>query len=164
MVEAGAKEVTEEEIVRAFEAAHAAIKEIVAAIDALAKEAGKKKVEVAKKEISHDFYREVEERVYLPLAEAMRIKDKLENYGTVDQILSDLVASIPEGEIERRSGAKTIFKELKEKVMRDEALERGKRLDGRRVRRNPRDQHRGRRAARVPMGRRCSSAAKPRRS
>jgi polyribonucleotide nucleotidyltransferase len=132
MVEAGAKEVTEEEIVRAFETAHAAIKQLVAAIDDLAKEAGKKKLSIAKKEISHDFYREVEERVYLPLAEAMRIKDKLENYGTVDQILADLVASIPEGEIERRSGAKTIFKELKEKVMRDEALERGKRLDGRR--------------------------------
>src|SRR5262249_33896371 len=42
-----------------------------------------------------------------------------------------LVASIPDAEIERRSDAKAIFKELKEKVMRDEALERGKRLDGR---------------------------------
>jgi polyribonucleotide nucleotidyltransferase len=131
MVEAGAKEVSEEEIVQAFEQAQAAIREIVAAIDALAKEAGKKKIEVQSKQIAHDFYREVEEKVYLPLAEAMRIKDKLENYGTVDQVLADLVASIPDGEVERRSDAKTIFKELKEKVMRDEALERGKRLDGR---------------------------------
>ena len=47
MVEAGAKEVSEEEIVQAFEQAQAAIREIVAAIDALAKEAGKKKIEVA---------------------------------------------------------------------------------------------------------------------
>jgi polyribonucleotide nucleotidyltransferase len=132
MVEAGAREVAEEEIVQAFERAQAAIREIVAAIDSLAREAGKKKLEIPKKEISHDFYREVEEKVYLPLAEAMRIKDKLENYGSVDQILADLVASIPEGEIERRTEAKAIFKELKEKVMRDEALERGKRLDGRR--------------------------------
>jgi polyribonucleotide nucleotidyltransferase len=131
MVEAGAKEVSEEEIVQAFEQAQAAIREIVAAIDALAKEAGKKKIEVQSKQIAHDFYREVEEKVYLPLAEAMRIKDKLENYGTVDQVLADLVASMPDGEVERRSDAKTIFKELKEKVMRDEALERGKRLDGR---------------------------------
>ena len=46
-------------------------------------------------------------------------------------MLGDLVASIPDGEVERRSDAKAIFKELKEKVMRDEALERGKRLDGR---------------------------------
>ena len=132
MVEAGAKEVSEEDTIGAFEAAHAAIREIVAGIDAIARDAGKPKATVAKKEINREFYREVEERVYVPLTEAMRIKDKLENYGSVDQILADLVASIPEGEIERRTGAKQIFKELKEKVMRDEALERGRRLDGRR--------------------------------
>ncbi len=132
MVEAGAREVSEEEVVRAFEQAHAAIKEIVAGIDALAKAAGQKKVEVAKREISREFYREVEEKVYMPLADAMRIKQKLENYETVDQVLAELVASIPEEEVERRTEAKQIFKELKEKVMRDEALERGKRLDGRR--------------------------------
>jgi polyribonucleotide nucleotidyltransferase len=69
--------------------------------------------------------------VLVPLADAMRIQDKLENYGTVDQVLSDLIASIPEGEVERKVDAKAIFKELKEKVLRDEILERGKRLDGR---------------------------------
>jgi polyribonucleotide nucleotidyltransferase len=132
MVEAGAKEVSEEEVVKAFEHAHAAIKEIVAEIDSLALEAGKKKIDLPTKEISREFYREVEEKVYLPLAEAMRIKDKLENYESVDQILTDLVATMPEEEVERRTGAKQIFKELKEKVMRDEALERGRRLDGRR--------------------------------
>jgi polyribonucleotide nucleotidyltransferase len=131
MVEAGAKQVSEDEMVEALERAHAAIKEIVAGIDALASEAGKEKIQVAVKEISKEFYREVEEKAYGPLADAMRIKDKLENYGTVDEVLADLVASIPEEEIERRSDAKTIFKELKEKVMRDEALERGRRLDGR---------------------------------
>jgi len=131
MVEAGAKEVSEEEVVQAFERAHAAIREIVAGIDALAADAGKKKTELKTKEINTEFYREVEEKAYIPLAEAMRIKDKLENYGTVDQVLVDLVASIPDAEIERRSEAKAIFKELKGKVMRDEALERGKRLDGR---------------------------------
>jgi len=131
MVEAGAKEVSEEEIVKALEAAHAAIREIVAAIDALAAEAGKKKAEVKTKEIGKEFYREVEEKAYGPLADAMRIQDKLTNYTTVDQVLADLVAGIPDAEVERRSDAKAIFKELKEKVMRDEALERGKRLDGR---------------------------------
>src|SRR6267143_4294973 len=38
MVEAGAKEVTEDQVVKALEAAHAAIKQIVASIDDLAKE------------------------------------------------------------------------------------------------------------------------------
>jgi polyribonucleotide nucleotidyltransferase len=41
MVEAGAKEVTEEQVVEALETAHAAIKQLVAAIDDLAKEVGK---------------------------------------------------------------------------------------------------------------------------
>src|SRR5262245_25388430 len=101
MVEAGAKEVTEEQVVQALDTAHAAIKQIVGAIDDLAKEAGKKKVAVTTKEIGHDFYREVEEKVYVPLTEAMRIRGKLENYETVEQALKDLVASIPDGEVER---------------------------------------------------------------
>jgi polyribonucleotide nucleotidyltransferase len=131
MVEAGAKEVSEEEMVQALEHAHATIREIVSGIDALARDAGRNKMEVARKEIGRDFYREVEEKIYVPLTEAMRIKGKLENYDRVDQLLEELIAGIPEGEIERRTEAKAIFKELKEKVMRDEALDRGRRLDGR---------------------------------
>ena len=131
MVEAGAREVSEDEVVRALEAAHAAIRQIVAVIDDLAKAVGKPKTAVAKKEIAHDFYREVEEKVFMPLAEAMRIRDKLSNYDRVDEVLSDLVASIPEGEIQRKLEAKAIFKELKEKVLRAEVLDRGVRLDGR---------------------------------
>src|SRR3954454_20553972 len=131
MVEAGAKEVTEEQGLEALETAHNAIKKIVVTIDEIAAESGKKKVSVAKKEIGHAFYREVEEKVLVPLTEAMRIRGKLENYDRVDEVLDDLVASLPEGEVERKVEAKAIFKELKEKVLRDEVLERGVRLDGR---------------------------------
>ena len=131
MVEAGAKEVTEEEVVQGLEAGHAAIKRIVTEIDALAKEAGKPKREVAKKEYDPVFYREVEEKVMIPLADAMRMRDKLANYGSVDQVLSELVGSLPDGEVQRKVEAKAIFKELKEKVLRDEVLQKGVRLDGR---------------------------------
>jgi polyribonucleotide nucleotidyltransferase len=131
VVEAGAKEVTEEQVVDALEAAHAAIRQIVATIDDLAREAGKQKMAVSRKEIGHDFYREVEEKVLVPLTEAMRIRGKLENYDRVDEVLEELVASLPEGEVERHVEAKQIFKELKERVLRDEVLERGLRLDGR---------------------------------
>src|SRR5918992_388294 len=51
MVEAGAKEATEAQVIGALEAAHAAIKQIVAGIDALKAEAGKPKLPVEKKEI-----------------------------------------------------------------------------------------------------------------
>jgi len=131
MVEAGAKEVTEEEMVQALDRAHSAIKDIVAGIDALAQQAGKKKQTATQREIGKEFYRDVEEKVLVPLADAMRIQDKLENYGAVDEVLADLIASVPEGEVERKVDAKAIFKELKEKVLRDEILERGRRLDGR---------------------------------
>ena len=131
MVEAGAKEVSEELIVKALDAAHAAIKDIVAAIDDLAKTCGKPKLTVEAKAIGTDFYREVEEKIYVPLTEAMRIRGKLENYERVDQVLADLVTSIPEEEVEHKTEAKAIFKELKEKVLRDEILDRGLRLDGR---------------------------------
>jgi polyribonucleotide nucleotidyltransferase len=131
MVEAGAKEATEAQVVEALERAHAAIKEIVTAIDGLAKEAGKKKLAVPRKEINADFYREIEGKVFGPLASAMRIHDKLENYETVETTLKNLVAAIPETEAERRADAKHIFKELKEKVLREEVLTHGVRLDGR---------------------------------
>src|SRR5215218_1703954 len=49
MVEAGAKEVTEAQVVEALNTAHEAIKQIVATIDDLAKAAGKPKLKVAKK-------------------------------------------------------------------------------------------------------------------
>src|ERR1700687_5802364 len=69
MVEAGAKEVTEEQVVEALETAHAAIKEIVAVIEDFASAAGEAKLKVGKKEIGRDFYREVEEKVLVPLNE-----------------------------------------------------------------------------------------------
>ena len=131
MVEAGAKETSEEEVVQALETAHAAIKQIVDAIEDLAKATGQAKLPAPKKEISHDFYREVEEKVLVPLTEAMRIRGKLENYDRVDEVLDELVASLPEGEVQRKLEAKGIFKELKEKVLREEVLTHGVRLDGR---------------------------------
>ena len=109
MVEAGAKEVSEAQVVAALEAAHAAIKQIVDGIDALRNAVGKKKLQVPKKEASHAFYREVEEKVYVPLSEAMRIRGKLENYDRVDQVLEEFVASLPEGEIQRKVEAQHIF-------------------------------------------------------
>src|SRR5258705_6830442 len=131
MVEAGAKEVTEEQVVVALDTAHAAIKQIVTVIDDLAKEAGRKKMTVAKKEIAADFYKDIEGKVLGPLTEAMRIRGKLENYETVELTLKNLVSALPEGEAEKKADAKAIFKELKEKVLREEVLTNNVRLDGR---------------------------------
>ena len=131
MVEAGASEVSEAQVIEGLNQGHAAIKQIIAAIDDMAREAGKKKLAVPRKEIAADFYREIESKVFEPLAKAMRIHDKLENYESVETMLKELVAAIPETESERRADAKAIFKELKEKVLREEVLTHGVRLDGR---------------------------------
>jgi polyribonucleotide nucleotidyltransferase len=131
MVEAGAREVSEEQVVTALEMAHAAIKQIIAAIDALAGESGRKKVDVAVKTIDAAAIAEVEAKAFAPLQAAMRLRDKLHNYETVDQVQKDLLASYPETEAERRADAKHVFKDLKEKVLREEVLTHGVRLDGR---------------------------------
>ncbi len=131
MVEAGAKEVSEDQVVTALDAAHAAIKQIVAVIDDLAKECGKKKMTVAVKALSAGIEADVQAKAYKPLQAAMRIREKLENYGTVDQVKKDLIATYPDTEAERKADAKVAFGELKEKVLREEVLTHGVRLDGR---------------------------------
>jgi len=131
MVEAGAKEVSEAQVVGALEAAHAAIKQLVAAIEDLKASIGKKKVAVAARTIAPEFYREIEDKTLQPLTEAMRIKQKLESYAQVDAVLDNLLASIPEEEKQERADAEHIFHELQEKAMKVEALEHGVRLDGR---------------------------------
>ncbi len=154
MVEAGAKEVTEEEMVQALERAHAAIKEIVAGIDALAQQAGKKKI---------DRHEERDRQGVLsrgrgegpasrsPTRCGSRTSSR--TTGPSTRCSPNLIASIPEGEVERKVDAKAIFKELKEKVLRDEILERGKRLDGRAFDQIRHDHDRGRRpAARARLG------------
>ncbi|MSO46042.1 MAG: polyribonucleotide nucleotidyltransferase [Acidobacteria bacterium] len=133
MVEAGAKEVTEPQVVGALEAAHAAIKKLVAAIDELKGVAGKKKLAIAVKHPDAAFQADAEAKMLGPLGNAMRIKGKLESYDTVDSVLSDFVAGLPADELaaQRKADAKHLFHGLKEKVLRDEVLDRGVRLDGR---------------------------------
>jgi len=129
MVESGANEATEEEMITALETAHAAIKQIVAMIDDLQKEVGKTKTAVSAKTIDAALRTDVEAKAYEPLADAMRIKEKLENYAKVDAVIAKTVKSYPE---EQQSDVKAILGGLKERILREEILDRGQRLDGRR--------------------------------
>ena len=67
MVEAGAKEVSEEDMVQALEHAHAAIEEIIAGIEALAGRPRQEEDRGGGKAIGEEFRREVEGKVYGPL-------------------------------------------------------------------------------------------------
>ncbi len=132
MVEAGAKQVPEAQVVGALEAAHTAIKQIVAAIDELKAAIGKPKLAVKAHEIPADFRAAIEGKVTGPLADAMRIKAKLESYAQVDKVKADMMASLGENpDAQAKKDADHIFHELQEHVMKVEALEKGVRLDGR---------------------------------
>ena len=129
MVEAGALEVSEEEILTALQTGHDAIRQIVSIIDELAASAGKTKLSVTAPEMDADVVSEVEETARGPLAEAMRIRDKLESYAKTDEVQDVVLASFEDDD--QRSQAKRVFKELKEKILRAEVLEQNQRLDGR---------------------------------
>ena len=131
MVEAGAEEITEDVMLKALEAGHASIRDIVATIEELTATVGKAKVDVVADQIDPTLQQQVESTSLSPLADAMRVRDKLDSYAQVDKLLDDLLAVIPEDKTEQLSDTKKVFKNLKEKVLRDEVLSRGQRLDGR---------------------------------
>jgi len=132
MVEAGAKQVPEAQVVGALEAAHGAIKQLVAAIDELKAAIGKPKLSPKVHEIPAAFRSTIEGKVTGPLADAMRIKGKLESYAQVDKVKADMMASLGENpDAQAKKDADHIFHELQEHVMKVEALEKGIRLDGR---------------------------------
>tara|TARA_B100000029_G_scaffold443195_1_gene462116 strand:+ start:507 stop:2714 length:2208 start_codon:yes stop_codon:yes gene_type:complete len=132
MVEAGAKEVPEDTMLKALEEGHAAIRTIVAEIEKMAAEIGKQKAVVEGTSVDPSIKGEIETQVLAPLTEAMRVKDKIENYAQVDRVYDSLLESIPEDDTERKSVVGHVFKELKEQILRNEVLEHGQRLDGRR--------------------------------
>ena len=131
MVEAGASEVSEDEAIQALETAHKAIKQLVEMIDTLAKDAGRKKL--PKPEVKSDakLAAYVESKAYASLGEAMRIKGKIENYGTVAKLEKELVAGLPEEFAGSKAAVKGLFHDLQEKTLRDSILNKGIRLDGR---------------------------------
>jgi polyribonucleotide nucleotidyltransferase len=67
-----------------------------------------------------------------PLAEAMRIRGKLDSYARVAELKTQLVEGLPEEAVEERAFARRFWHELQDKILREEVLERGRRLDGRR--------------------------------
>ncbi len=78
MVEGGGNEISEEEFLGAVEFAHAEIKKIVAAIDELAKKAGKPKREFEAKHPDPKFKAWVEKTFKKDVAKAMRVLEKSE--------------------------------------------------------------------------------------
>lgn len=86
MVEAGSKEVSEEEMLEALIFGHKYIKELCEFQETIIKEVGKAKIEVELASIDEDLEREVRENITSDMLEAIQIKDKLEKYEKIDEI------------------------------------------------------------------------------
>ena len=90
MVEAGAKEVSEEDMLEALMFGHEAIKELIAFEEEIIKEIGQPKMEYDKLEISEELRKEVDEFCRAKIDAALRIKDKLEKYAAIDAVKEEL--------------------------------------------------------------------------
>jgi len=91
MVEAGAKQVSEEDMLKALMFGHEAIKELIQFQNEIIKKIGVEKMEYPKLEISDELKTEVKGMIEENINTALRIKDKLEKYAALDKIKDELL-------------------------------------------------------------------------
>jgi len=131
MVEAGAKEISEDETIAAIYAGHEEIKRIVAAIEEMRREVGKAKRDFAAREFPAPLMARLDARAKEPLREAMRIRGKIDNYRRVGAVIDEVLSELTEEEASQRALAKEYLFELQGTLLREEIFQRGARLDGR---------------------------------
>ena len=91
MVEAGAKQVSEDLMLDALMFGHDAIKELIKFQEEIISEIGEEKMDYEVLEISNELRNEVRNLSEDRLNEALRIKDKLEKYNAIDKVKEDVV-------------------------------------------------------------------------
>src|SRR5918995_1347878 len=91
MVEAGANEITEAEILDALDIAHAEIKRLCQAQRELQKQAGKDKVDIAPPQVDQAVLGEVKERFGGALDEATQVHDKLERQDATKRVEEEVL-------------------------------------------------------------------------
>ena len=91
MVEAGAMEVSEEDMLEALMFGHEAIKELIAFEEEIVQAIGEPKMKYEKLEISPELRSEVDEFCRDRIDASLRILDKTEKYEALDKVKEDLV-------------------------------------------------------------------------
>lgn len=91
MVEAGAREASEDDMLEALMFGHEAIKKLIAFEEEVIKEIGVPTMEYEKLEITSELRSEVDTYVRERLDKALRIKDKLEKYAAIDSLQEEVV-------------------------------------------------------------------------
>jgi len=113
MVEAGAKEVSEEEMLDALMFGHEHIKQLCDFQEEVIKACGKEKVEVNLYKIDERVVEYVDSNGKQALQEAVSIKEKLERYGKIDEIEEAMAAHFDEV-IESEKEKNTLMAQAKE--------------------------------------------------
>ncbi len=134
MVEAGAKEVSEEIMVEALMLAHKEINRLCRWQNELYKALDIKKREVTPPVLNEEMMGEIERNYADRLRATLDTtrQEKRASYAAVDALKNEVVEGYPPDEVERRQMAKLIFDHLKEKIFRDDILNKRRRPDGRR--------------------------------
>src|SRR6202167_1823086 len=143
MVEAGANEISEAEILDALDIAHSAIKKICALQRELAEKVGKEKTPITAPSVDPDLLAKVKASHGADLDEATQVEDKLERQDACKAvegaILEQYGPAAPEGAGEEalkaakesRSAALQAFEKLEKSIIRERIAVHKKRPDGR---------------------------------
>lgn len=91
MVEAGAQELSEEEMLQALMFAHENIKTLCEFQEKIIAEIGEEKIELPKAEISEEIKKAVEDYATKDMLSAIKIKEKLEKYAQIDKVKEDTI-------------------------------------------------------------------------
>ena len=120
MIEAGAKEETEEIVLAAIEFAHIEIKKIVSTIDQLAALAGKPKRAFTAPETDESYYKELDAKVGERLKDALDTKKhaKTESYALVKSIKDELAAELPVDDPAAKKKLSHYYELLRERTFR----------------------------------------------
>jgi len=130
MVEAGAQQVSEEDVLKAIEYGHECCRKIAAVVREMVKVAGKPKRTFTPPAINKDLLTQIEDQARKDLTDALNTEKypKLESYAKVASIKKRVIESLPE---EQRDEAAKLYDVLKERIFRDQMLYDRRRPDGR---------------------------------
>ncbi|MGI8594459.1 MAG: polyribonucleotide nucleotidyltransferase [Solirubrobacteraceae bacterium] len=136
MVEAGANEIPEAEILDALDIAHENIKKLCQAQRELAAQAGKAKVEVELPQVHDELYEQIKGSHGSALESATQVKDKLDRQEATKAVEAQIIekySGSPDSETyaEYRSNAQRAFDKLEKTMIRERIAVAKKRPDGR---------------------------------
>jgi polyribonucleotide nucleotidyltransferase len=136
MVEAGAQEVSEAEILDALDIAHGEIKKLCEVQHELQRKAGKEKLEVQVPQVDEALLGEIKERFGSALEEATQVPDKLERQDATKRVEEQVIEAFggdPEAEDfgDKRSAAQLAFDKFEKDLIRQRIAVDKKRPDGR---------------------------------